>query len=186
MEKTLSNNIYEDKEKYFNYSYGRYFSNGVLVLTTLVMLIGIVFLFLNLEESYFLAFIGLIMIILGFSSYLPVELLQINNHTKEYRVAIKLGSYIKGDWIKLGEIQYLSIVNKGKYINLSGTEEGKIYKGDIIQECQLRLFKRAGYTIPIDYYKHKESALIIGKIVAQGLDLPLLDATEKPPVFIDL
>ena len=186
MNSKLSQEHQYDDSNFFNYSYGRYFSNGVLVLTSIVFIVGLIFFVSGIHEFSPMILIGLILMALGFISYLPIEILQINNITKEYRVAIKLGSYIKGEWKPLGPIKYVSIVNMGKYIHLSGNEMGKKYKGDIIQECRLRLFKRAGYTIDIDDYKSKESAIYIGKIIAKGLELELLDATERPPMFIPL
>jgi hypothetical protein len=171
----------ETPKTMFNYSYGRYYSKGVLVLSSILTIAGFFTISAGLHISLPFLFPGVLMATVGIISFFPIELLQINNITKEYRVAFKLGSYIKGDWKKLGNIQYVSIIDTNKYISLSGD-----YKGEAIKECRLRLFKKAGYTYDIDNYKSKESAMFIGSIIAKGLNLRLLDATQRPPVFLNL
>ena len=180
----MQENLAFKEDLYFNYSYGRYFSNGVLVLSTILLLLGIKLCLYGMDIKSPLALLGLIFILIGIASYIPTELLQINYHTKEYRVAVKVFSHLYGEWETMGDVKYLSIVNINKSIALSSSEDGRKNKHDIIQECRLRLFKRPGYTIDIDDYKSRTSAIEIGRIISEGLTLPLLDATSKPPTFI--
>ena len=175
MSTQLSNEHSSKKEEFFNYSYGRYFSNGILVLTSVVLLAGLFLLSKGVSELSFLIAPGFILTVLGFAAYFPTELFQIDNLNRTYRVAFKIGSYLRGDWKKIGEVQYLSIINSHKAIYVNS---------DIIKEYRLRLYIQAGYTIDVDDYKSKESAIVIGKIISRGLDLKLLDATQRPPVFI--
>jgi hypothetical protein len=184
MNSKLSKQEIKEKEIFFNYSYGNYFSNGVLVLTSTLLIAGLFLLNKGINDLSILVLPGLIMTLSGISSFFPIELFQINYQTREYRIAFKLGSYMSGEWRKIGEVQYLSIVNTSKKIYLSDNSDTSL--PDTIKECRLRLYKKAGHTIDIDDYNTKESALIIGKIIAEGLDLKLLDASERPPVFIAL
>jgi len=183
---TLSNEHQTNQEDLFNYSYGRYFSNGVLVLTSIVFIAGLFLLSKGINEHSLLVLPGLFMATLGISSYFPIELFQINNRTREYRVSFKIGPYLKGDWKKIGDVKYLSIINTHKKIQLNYDDDYNAQKHDIIKECRLRIYKKAGYTIDVDDYNTKESAIVIGKIIAKGLGLKLLDATQRPPVFIDI
>jgi len=169
---------------FFNYSYGRYFSNGVLVLTTLLLIGGVKMLLYGIDTFSPVAFLGLVLIVFGLSSYIPSEIFQINYKTNEYRVAVKVFSNLYGVWKPIGNVKYLSIITTNKSINLSGSSDGFVPKGDIIQECRLRLYKSAGYTIDIDDYKTKSSAIQIGRIISEGLMIPLLDASSKPATFI--
>lgn len=180
----MQNSISLNEAAYFNYSYGRYFSNGVLVIATIALMVGLKLMLFGIDTLNPIAFIGFVMMIGGGACFIPSEMFQINYQTNEYRVAIKIFSTLYGEWKPMGEVKYLSIVHINKSIHLSGSSNGGVSRADVIEECRLRLYKGAGYTIDVDDYKTKSSAIEIGKVIADGLMLPLLDATTKPANFI--
>lgn len=169
---------------YFNYSYGRYFSKGLLALAAIGVIIGAYLLFLH--NNLNLNLIGFLLILIGISLFVPTEIFQINLETKEYRNLIKIFNFTSNpQWKDLSKVQYLSIINRKSALFLDEYKT-KSNPNEIIEECCLRLFIKAGYTITVDEYKYKENAIYIGRIIALGLNLPLLDATTKPAKFIDL
>lgn len=180
----MQNSIALNEAAYFNYSYGRYFSNGVLVIATIGLMIGFKLMLFGIDRLNPIAFIGFFMMLGGGACFIPSEMFQINYRTHEYRVAVKIFSKLYGEWTPMGEIKYLSIVHINKSIHLSGSSNGGATRADVIEECRLRLYKGAGYTIDVDDYKTKSSAIEIGRIISDGLTLPLLDATSKPANFI--
>lgn len=172
-------------DQYFNYSYGRYISNGVLVLGTIGGLIGIKCFDLAFSNNLLWLIPGIVLILVGVFLFIPTELLQINFTDNTYRNSIKIFSHLYGEWKDLGEVKYLSIIRINKSIMLSD-QNARYAKGDVVEECQLRLYIRPGEHIIIDDYEKKSSALQIGKIIARSLQVDILDATESPAVFINL
>lgn len=174
-----------EKEQYFNYSYGRYISNGVLVIGVIGALFGLKFIDLAFTHSFYWFIPGILLILLAILLFIPSELLQINFQNNTYRIGIKFFSHISGQWKDLGTVKYLSIVRINKTILLSD-QNARYAKGDVVEECQLRLYIRPGEHIIVDDYEKKSSAIYIGKIIARSLQVDILDATTSPSVFIDI
>lgn len=174
------------KDNFFNYSYGRYLSNGILIIFSIICFIGIYLLFTNIKIS--LNILGLLLIILGSFAFIPSELMQIDFKERQYRKTIKIFNYLfPEEWKSLKRVKYLSIVRikTSIYIKEGYNSNNSVESEDHLIETKLRFFIKSGYNITIDYYKKKTSAIYIGKLIANGLKLNLLDATKSPPEIID-
>lgn len=174
------------EEEAFNYSYGRYLPTSILVLFSLLACLGFYLGIHALKENMSLLFPAILCIVICVASFIPMELLQIDFKRREYRIGLKIFSYISGDWKPIGSIKYLSIVNVRKHIHLKSGQSKAAIKNELIEECQLRLFVSAGRNIVIDDYQKKSSAITIATPIAKGLGLEVLDATVRPPFFIDI
>lgn len=172
------------KNQYFNYSYGRYISNGVLVIGFVGALMGIKLIDLAINFSFYLLIPGLLLIIIPIFLSLPIELFQINVKNNTYRNGIKIFSRVWGEWKRLGDVKYLSLIKINKSIVLSN-QNARYSSGDLVQECRLRLFIKPGEYIVIDDYERKSSAIYIAKVLAQYLQVNILDATISPAMFIN-
>jgi hypothetical protein len=169
------------EEKIFYYSYGRYFSNGFLVIFTIFALFGLLEFFATVHFSFWAALPGLLIFLGGLLSYFPIELLQVDYENKQYRVGYKFFSKIQNsEWKSLKAVKYLSIVVKKQSILI----HRYLRDSDFVEDYQLRFFVKAGYYAEIDTFHKKSSAIYIGNLIAQGLDLQLLDATIQPPEFV--
>lgn len=174
------------KDNFFNYSYGRYLSNGILIIFSIICFIGIYLLFTNIKIS--LNILGLLLIIIGSFAFIPSELMQIDFKERQYRKTIKIFNYLfPEEWKSLKRVKYLSIVRikTSIYIKEGYNSNNSVESEDHLIETKLRFFIKSGYNITIDYYKKKTSAIYIGKLIANGLKLNLLDATKSPPEIID-
>jgi hypothetical protein len=172
------------KNQYFNYSYGRYISNGVLVICFVGALLGIKLIDLAINFSFYLLIPGLLLIIIPIFLSIPIELLQINVENNTYRNGIKIFSRVWGEWKRLGDVKYLSLIKINKSIVLSD-QNARYSNGDLIQECRLRLFIKPGEYVIIDDYEKKSSAIYIAKVLSQYLQVNILDATISPAIFMD-
>mgnify|MGYP006079232245 CR=1 FL=1 len=170
--------------KLFNYSYGRYLPNGVLALGVIFLFLAAKFLVEGFMVNLLWVTLSLVLILISVAIFTPVELLQIDFDKKQYRIAIKWFSKIYGEWKPIGEVKYLSIINISKHITLSDNNIDAKIKEDLVEECQLRLFVKAGKHLIVDDYQQKSSAIIIAELIAKGFKLNVLDATIKPPEFI--
>jgi hypothetical protein len=170
--------------KLFNYSYGRYLPNGILALGVLLLFLAAKFIVDGFTVNLLYLIPSPLLILIGIAIFTPIELFQIDFDKKQYRIAIKWFSRIYGEWKPIGEVKYLSIINISKHISLSDNNIDAKVKEDLVAECQLRLFVKAGKHLIVDDYHQKSSAIIIAELIAKGLQLNVLDATIKPPEFI--
>lgn len=169
----------------FNYSYGRYLPNAILAFGVIGVGLSVKFGFNAFYLSTWWLVPSLILGVLSLLVFIPTEILQIDFVNFHYRVGVKVFAQIYGKWYPLGPVKYLSIVRVGKKITLSDNSIGLNFKDDVLEECQLRLFVKAGQHIIIDEYQSKASAIFIAKLIAEGLRLDILDATVRPAVFLD-
>ena len=72
MNSQMSRDIGFEDDQFFNYSYGRYFSKDVLVLCSTLLIAGISYLVIGLSDLSFMIVPGLLFIIIGFLSFLPI------------------------------------------------------------------------------------------------------------------
>lgn len=172
------------KNQYFNYSYGRYISNGVLVIGFIGALLGIKLIDLAINFSFYLLIPGVLLIIIPIFLSIPIELFQINVENNTYRNGIKIFSRVWGEWKRLGDVKYLSLIKINKSIVLSD-QNARYSSGDHVQECRLHLFIKPGEYVIIDDYEKKSSAIYIAKNLAQYLQVNILDATISPAIFMD-
>lgn len=161
--------------------YGRYLSKGVLVITTAMFIVGLLI----------HPILAAILFIFAVLSFIPSEVLEIDTKTRKYRNTLVFFNYKKGEWKDLGNVQYLSIVNNKTSLSYqTNSKIGSLIPApnstSIVTNCKLRFFKKAGFYIEIDEFNKLEDAIELGKEIAKGLDLKLLNATERPPVFINL
>jgi len=172
------------KNQYFNYSYGRYISNGVLVIGFVGALMGIKLIDLAINFSFYLLIPGVLLVLIPVFLFIPIELLQINVENNTYRNGIKIFSRVWGEWKRLGDVKYLSLIKINKSIVLSD-QNARYSHGDLIQECRLQLFIKPGEYVIIDDYEKKSSAIYIAKVLSQYLQVNILDATISPAMFIN-
>jgi len=163
------------------HSYGRYLSNGTLVITTSMFIVGLL---IN-------PIVGAILFIFTIISFIPSEVLEIDVENRKYRNALVFFKYRKGEWKELGTIKYLSIITNTESI-INGNPAGigfVLPRANInakVTNCKLRFYKRAGYYIEIDEFDKLENVIELGKEIAKKLNLELLNATQRPPIFIKL
>ncbi|MGB1017902.1 MAG: hypothetical protein ACPGVH_02435 [Chitinophagales bacterium] len=149
----------------------------VLALISLIPLISF--------GHYLETLIPVAIIILSFSSFRYTE---VNFETRKYREAYSFFGKRFGEWKKIIDINYVSIVGKnvrtqhqrtlGPINNPTGTSESYgVY--------EIRLFKSISQRIILYNFSTHKKALKVGKILAKGLETKLLDATKVPPVFVD-
>lgn len=174
-----------DDNRIFSYRYGRYLSSGFLVIGFTMAVAGIFIFISNITVDWFFALLGLVMFGIAILIYIPTELFQVNFRTKEYRVCVKFFNHYKGEWKSLNRVQYLSIIARKKTVSMSRPSLLGAQIGHNVEDCNLRFYIKAGYYIEIDDFDHKKEALQFGKLIADGLELKLLDATIRPPEFVD-
>lgn len=183
----MGNNLLDiDTDHIYTYSYGRYLSNGakaIIIFSWLVCLGVIVNALIN--DNFLQIFICIFIILIGILALIPSEIFQVNGHSKQYRIAIKFFSVIKGEWKSLEKVQYVSIVTKKKSIFMDRARLLPQGQDFIVEDCNLRFYIKAGYYIDIDDFNSAKKAIKIGKQIASCLNLRLLNATIRPPEFID-
>lgn len=163
------------------HSYGRYFSKGLLVITTSLFIIALL---IN-------PILSILFFIIAILSFIPSEVLEIDVQNKKYRNALIFFNYKKGNWKDIGYVKYLSIITNTESI-ITGNPLGANFvlpKPNInskVFNCKLRFFRKAGYYIEIDEFDELEKAVELGSKIAKALDLQLLNATVRPPIFIKL
>ena len=160
------------------HSYGRYLSKGTLVIISCMFIVGLL---IN-------QILGTLLFIFTIISFIPSEVMEIDVKNRKYRNALVFFNYKKGEWKNLGTIKYLSIITNRETMNIGspGANLGLPVPNinTNVSNCKLRFFKRAGYYIEIDEFDKLEDAVKLGKEIAKGLNLELLDATQRPPIFI--
>lgn len=174
------------KDDFFNYSYGRYLSSGILIIFSLIGFVGIYLLFTNIDFK--LNLLGFVLIVIASISFVPTELMQIDFNNRKYRKTIKIfNKLFSEEWQTLKDVKYLSIVRikTSIYLQEGYNSNNSADFEDHLIETKLRFFIKPGYNINIDYYKKKTSAIYIGKLIAKGMKINLLDATKSPPEILE-
>ncbi|MCB9256381.1 MAG: hypothetical protein H6579_04565 [Chitinophagales bacterium] len=172
------------EDNIFNYSYGNYLSNGVLIIFVLLIFIGTYLLFSKIALG--LNLLGVLFVIAGIAAFVPQELMQIDFKERRFRKSIKVFHLLYSeDWKSLENVKYLSIVRIKTSIHIKDSDYINNPENQLI-ESKLRFFIKPGYNITIDHFKKKKSAIYIGSLIAKGLNLNLLDACLNPPEFIEL
>jgi len=120
-------------------------------------------------------------------------MIEVDFNKREYREGIIFFGFRFGEWKKIPPIEYVSIVSQN-IVSTSNRNSGFL-KPTILSSntedtyygtVKIRLFQSYRVKINLKEVNSVKRALKLGKTLANGLKVPLLNATIKPAEFVDV
>lgn len=121
------------------------------------------------------------------------DMVEVDFNKRLYREGIIFFGFRFGEWKKVLDFEYVSIIGQSLK-SVSNTNPG-MFKPLMISSnttvtyygtYKIRLFQTYKRKLNIKEVNSSKKGLKFGKALAKGFDVKLLDATQKPPVFVDL
>jgi len=169
----LKNNIYIKRSGYYAWPQFR-------ILGAMAVVYGIYRLY---TEGFTLFGVEIALILAGIAANILTTGIQINFKNKTYREYVFLLGLRSGKWLKLPDIDYVTVHNE--QIVKQGGVQSISYK-DRYKVLRIRLIVSEKEHYDVGVFDNKEEAIKTGRLCAEKLNTRLLDYTEHEPIWIDL
>jgi len=169
----IKNNVYSKRSGYYAWPQFR-------ILGAMAVVYGIYRLF---SEGFTLFGVEIALILAGIAANIPTTGIQVNFKNKTYREYVSLLGLRSGKWVKLPDIDYVTVHNE--QIVKQGGVQSISYK-DRYKILRIRLIVSEKQHYDVGVFDKKEEAIKTGKLCAEKLNIRLLDYTEHEPRWVDL
>lgn len=109
------------------------------------------------------------------------KFVEVDFNQRKYKIGVHFLIYKIGEWEDIPEMQYISIIGQDREVL---EDENGLENSAYFAKFEIRFFQSIRYSLTLFDGKSKEKIIVIGKILAEGLNEKLLDATVMPPKFI--
>jgi hypothetical protein len=164
---------------YFSLTAGKILSAKAMyffiALTAIVLLLFLVF---GITTGFYLFIIYPLLFLIGRAH------LQVDTKRLEYRYAFFIAGFNFGKWEKLPPVQFISVF-KAIYINRKHRPDSEFNLNEPYEKIEVNLVMDDKNKINVWLGNNKKKAFYAAKILSKKLNLKILDATQKPFVWLD-
>jgi hypothetical protein len=168
----------EFKDETYKNDLGSFFPMPVRIIAFFIAIAGLAALFSGSAATI----VSLLLLPVSVALMFAKKVFEINFVEKQYREANSIFGMVSGAWKPLPAFEYVSVFK----CRISSTMNSRASQSTIkVEEIQVNLVYPKNKKLEAANFERSEKAFAAAQYFSQKLDLKILDATQKPFVWLD-